>query len=131
MLDSLSATRQKETILGRNWVAGAPAPGPEREAIARTGMFPRILKRLRELVRTKHYVMTLHAEEEMDEDGLRIFDVENCLLSGEIVDRQKDQATVEWKYLVRGTTLDETKQIVVVAKLGPTGKLVIITVYEE
>ena len=33
--------------------------------------------------------------------------------------------------LVRGGTLDESKQIVVVAKLGPTGKLVIITIYEE
>ena len=90
-------------------------------------MFPRILKRLRELVRIKQYVMTLHAEEEMDEDGLSIFDVENCLLSGEALERQKDQ----WKYLVRGGTLDESKQIVVVAKLGPTGKLVIITIYEE
>ena len=85
-------------------------------------MFPRILKRLRELVRIKQYVMTLHAEEEMDEDGLSIFDVENCLLSGEALERQKDQATAEWKYLVRGGTLDESKQIVVVAKLGPTGK---------
>jgi len=67
----------------------------------------------------------------MDEDGLSIFDIENCLLSGEIVERQKDQATAEWKYLVRGRTLDENKQIVVVTKLGPTGKLVIVTVYEE
>ena len=107
------------------------AIGSEHEAIARGRMFPRILKRLRELVRIKQYVMTLHAEEEMDEDGLSIFDVENCLLSGEILERQKDQATAEWKYLVRGGTLDESKQIVVVAKLGPTGKLVIITIYEE
>lgn len=80
-------------------------------------MFPRILKRLRELVRTKQYVMTLHAEEEMDEDGLSIFDIENCLLSGEIVERQKDQATAEWKYLVHGGTLGENEQIVVVTKL--------------
>ena len=65
----------------------------------------------------------------MDEDGLSIFDVENCLLSGEIFERQKDRAAAEWKYLVRGGTLDENAQMVVVAKLGPTGKLVIITVY--
>ena len=69
--------------------------------------------------------MTLHAEEEMDDDGLSIFDVENCVLSGEIVERQKDQASAEWKYLVRGETMDGSKQIVIVAKLGPTGKLVI------
>ena len=73
--------------------------------------------------------MTLHAEEEMGEDGLSIFDIENCLLSGEIFERQKDRATAEWKYLVHGGTIDENRQIVVVAKLGPTGKLVIIMVY--
>lgn len=73
--------------------------------------------------------MTLHAEDEMDEDELSLFDVENCLLSGKIVERQKDRSTSESKYLVRGETLDEKKRIVVVVKLGPTGKLVIITVY--
>ena len=33
-------------------------------------MFDRILKRMREKIRTRRYVMTLHAEEEMDDDGL-------------------------------------------------------------
>jgi len=33
-------------------------------------MFERILKQMREKVRTRQYVMTLHAEEEMDEDDL-------------------------------------------------------------
>lgn len=35
-------------------------------------MFDRILKRMRELVRIRRYVMTLHAEDEMSEDGLTI-----------------------------------------------------------
>jgi len=30
---------------------------------------------MREKIRTRQYVMTIHAEEEMDEDGLTIFDV--------------------------------------------------------
>ena len=47
-------------------------------------MFDRILRQLRELVRTSQYVMTLHAEEEME---------------------------------------------AVVAKLGPTGKAVVLTVF--
>ncbi len=36
-------------------------------------MYDRILKQMRDKVRTRQYVMTLHAEEEMDEDGLSIF----------------------------------------------------------
>ncbi len=91
-------------------------------------MFDRILKRMREKVRTRQYVMTLHAEEEMDEDGLTIFDVESGILTGEIMERQKERVTAEWKYLVKGKTLTGD-DVIVVAKLSPTGKLVIITVY--
>lgn len=64
-------------------------------------MFERVLKRMREKVRTRQYVMTLHGAEEMDEDALTIFDLESTILTGEIVERQKDQVTAEWKYLVR------------------------------
>lgn len=47
--------------------------------------------------------MTIHAEEEMDEDSLSIFDVERAILTGDIIERQKDRETGEWKYLVRGS----------------------------
>ena len=53
-------------------------------------MYERILNQLREKVRTRQYVMTVRADEEMDEDGLTIFDVESVILSGKIVERQKD-----------------------------------------
>jgi Domain of unknown function (DUF4258) len=55
-------------------------------------VFDRILKRMREKVRTRQYVMTLHGEEEMDEDDLTIFDVESAILTGEIFERQKELA---------------------------------------
>ena len=93
-------------------------------------MFDRILKQMREKVRTRQYVMTLHAEEEMDNDYLSIFDIESGVLTGEIIECQKDSATGESKYLVKGQTLSGN-DIVVVGKLSPTGKLVIITVYRE
>ncbi len=93
-------------------------------------MFDRILKQMREQIRTRRYVMTSHAEEEMNDDGLTIFDVERGVLSGKIVERQKDQDTGEWKYLVHGKTLARNP-IVVVTKPSPTGKLVIVTVYLE
>ncbi len=75
--------------------------------------------------------MTTHAEEEMDNDGLTIFDVESVILTGEIVERQRDRRTRELKYLVRGETVGDARSAVAVVKFGPTGKLVILTVYAD
>lgn len=86
---------------------------------------------MREKIRLRQYVMTIHADEEMDDDGLSIFDVENAILTGEIVERQKDRETGEAKYIVRGRTLDGLLVAIVVTKFGLTQKLVIITVYVE
>ncbi len=93
-------------------------------------MFAKIRDLMREKVRNLEYVMTIHAEEEMGNDNLSIFDVENGILTGEIVERQKEAETDEWKYLLAGKTLDET-DIIVVVKLSLTDTLVIITVYLE
>ena len=86
---------------------------------------------MRDKVRRRQYVMTLHAEEEMDDDGLTIFDVESAILTGVIIERQKDRKTKERKYLVQGQTVDGSQAIVVVTKFGHTGNLVILTVYAE
>ncbi len=93
-------------------------------------MFPRILKRLKTCVRENRYVVTLHAEEEMDEDELSIYDIESAILTGNITERQKDKEKSEWKYLVHGRTIDGA-EIVVVVKLSPTSKIVILTVYRD
>ena len=50
------------------------------------------------------------------------------ILTRGIIERQKDRATAEWKYLVKGQTIGGDP-VIVVAKLSVTGKLVIITVY--
>ncbi len=39
--------------------------------------------------------MTTHADEEADEDGLSILDIESAILTGSIVNRQKDRETGE------------------------------------
>lgn len=44
---------------------------------------------MREKVRRLEYV-TAHAEEEMSDDELTILDVEHAILSGKIVERQRD-----------------------------------------
>jgi hypothetical protein len=91
-------------------------------------VFERTLQQMCERLRARRYVMTLHAEEEMNDDDLSLFDVENSILTGYIVERQKDHDTGEWKYLIHGRTLTE-EEIVVVATLSLTGTLVIIIVY--
>jgi hypothetical protein len=91
-------------------------------------MYSRFLKQMREAVRLRHYIVTLHAIEEMDDDEFSIFDVEHCILHGEIVERQKEHKTAEWKYLIQGAN-SKGRGICVVTKMSITGKLVIITVY--
>jgi uncharacterized DUF497 family protein len=76
-------------------------------------------------------VATLHAEEEMDEDGLTIFDVESVLLTGEIIEQQRDHKSHERKFLIRGEIVDGSRAAFVVCKFGPSDKLVILTVYGE
>jgi len=86
------------------------------------------ITQLRHLVRTLAYVVSNHAADELDDDHLSILDLENIVLTGEIVERQRDARTREVKYVVQGATLGGAAGEAVV-KLGPTGKLFFITVY--
>jgi len=87
-----------------------------------------MLRRMRELVRSSAYIMTVHAVEEMEADGMTVFDVEHCVLTGRIVARQAVPGRGGWKYLVQGSILGGESAFVV-ARTGPTDKLVVITVY--
>jgi len=70
--------------------------------------------------------MTVHAHEEMAADALTWGDAEQVLLTGEIVERQKDKQTNEAKYVLEGGASNATR---VVTKISPSGRLVIITLY--
>ena len=83
---------------------------------------------LRQLIRTLSYVVSTHAADELEDDNLSILDLENVVLTGEIIERQRDRSTRETKYSVQGSTLDGAAAEVV-AKVGHTGRLFIITVY--
>jgi Domain of unknown function (DUF4258) len=83
---------------------------------------------LRQLIRTLSYVVSTHAADELEDDNLSILDLENIVLNGEIVERQRDLRTRETKYVIRGSSLEGTAAKVV-AKVGPKGRLFIITVY--
>ena len=91
-------------------------------------MFERILKKIQEKIRTSQYIMSIHAEEQMCNDDLTIFDIEHSILTGKIIERQKDKTTAEWKYRIKGHTLNGYV-VEIITKISPTGKLVIITVY--
>jgi Domain of unknown function (DUF4258) len=90
--------------------------------------FETILDEIRRKIRSEYYVVTIHADEEIADDGLSIFDVEECLLRGKILERQRDRDTGEFKYRIRGFSLDG-EVIETLVKIGVTGKVVIITVY--
>jgi hypothetical protein len=64
----------------------------------------------------------------MQEDGFAIYAVERGILTGEILERQRDRVTGESKYRIRGAAIDGA-EVEVLAKISPTGKLVILTVY--
>jgi Domain of unknown function (DUF4258) len=91
-------------------------------------MYERVLGRMRQSVRALTYIMTTHAEEEMEDDGLTILDVEHVVLTGSIVERQRDRRTAQLKYVVAGQT-EAGENAEVVGRLSLLGKLIILTVY--
>ena len=86
------------------------------------------LTRIRDLVRALNYVVSIHAADELQDDNLSILDLENILLTGQIIARQRDRLTHEAKVIIRGLTLDGSAAETVV-KIGHTGALFVITVY--
>ena len=86
------------------------------------------IARLRLLIRTLNYVVSTHAAEELEDDNLNILDLENIVLTGQIIERQRDAKTREVKCVVQGIGLDGRAAEAVV-KVGLSGKLVVITVY--
>ena len=86
------------------------------------------IAQFRHLIRTLSYVVSTHAADELEDDNLSILDLENIILTGQVVERQRDRATREVKYVIQGATLQGTAGEVV-AKLGANGKLIVVTVY--
>ncbi|HLE35512.1 MAG TPA: DUF4258 domain-containing protein [Candidatus Acidoferrales bacterium] len=86
------------------------------------------IKRLRDLIRSLNYAVSIHAAEELEDDNLTILDFENIILTGAIVERQHDRQTREVKYIVRGNALSSVLAEAVV-KIAPDGNLFVITVY--
>ena len=86
------------------------------------------IARVRDLVRRLNYVVSFHAAEELEDDNLTILDLENIILTGGIIERQKDRKTRQAKILIRGQILDGREGEAVV-KVNISGFLYVITVY--
>ncbi len=92
-------------------------------------MYPRILRQIRALVRRGEYVLSVHAENEMADDGLTDQDLEAAILNGRIVRRERDRIGRP-KYVVEGTAMDG-RGLTAVAQPFQTRQLIlIITAYE-
>lgn len=87
------------------------------------------IDRIREKIRLRQYDMSVHAMEEMAEDFLTILDVEEAVLSGQIIRVEKDDIRGT-KYVVVGTALDQQTPVGVVGRFASSGRYLIITVYE-
>ncbi|HKG97286.1 MAG TPA: DUF4258 domain-containing protein [Pyrinomonadaceae bacterium] len=73
--------------------------------------------------------MTVHAVEEMAEDDLDVFDIEQAVLNGQIVRRNKHDPRGT-KYTIEGLALDGEKLVGVVGWFHGTDRYLIITVYD-
>lgn len=91
-------------------------------------MFERTLGRFRSLIRSGEYLFSIHALEKMAGEDILTEDVENLILTGSIVERHIDRATRERKYVFIGKDLAGAP-VGLVAKIGASGKALVITVY--
>ncbi len=92
-------------------------------------MLQQKLKDIQYLILIGEYELTEHAYEEMDDDYLTLFDVENVLLSGDIAKIEEDGKPGP-RYTVTGLAEDERTKVGVVGRFSKTGVYIIITVYE-
>jgi hypothetical protein len=73
--------------------------------------------------------MTVHAMEEMAEDDLDLLDIEEAVLNGRVVRRNKHDPRGT-KFTIEGLTLDGEKLVGVVGRFHGTERFLIITVYD-
>jgi hypothetical protein len=89
----------------------------------------RVLTRIQDVILDGEYDLTRHAVDEMAEDGLSILDIENTILSGEIVKTETDDPRGP-RYTIVGVAEDRKTEVGVVGRFTETGIYLIITVYE-
>jgi hypothetical protein len=92
-------------------------------------MYPRVLDKVRALVRQGEYVLSIHAENELADDLFTERDLETAILNGEIVRRQRDRIG-RAIHIIERTANDRRGMTAVVQLLETRQVLVVVTVYE-
>ncbi len=92
-------------------------------------MASRELERIRSAILDHRYLLTEHAYEEIDEDGLDVLDVEAAILTGEI-DRVLTHDPRGTRYVVIGEATDRQTTVGIVVRFVEHDQLLIITAYE-
>jgi hypothetical protein len=78
------------------------------------------MRRFRAAVREGRFELATHAFKELEPDGLTILDLERSVLTGRIVERQRDRTTGEKKYVIEGRAEDGLEVTVVVKWKSPS-----------
>ena len=86
------------------------------------------IERIREKVRLRQYDMTVHAVEEMAEDGLDIVDVEHAVLSGHVARIERNDPRGN-KHVIEGMAANGATRVGVVGRFKESGRYLIITTY--
>jgi hypothetical protein len=87
-----------------------------------------VLMKMREAVEAGQIAVTEHAVDEMIVDDLFQFDLEHCIMTGDITDMQWDDDFQEWKYVIEGESTDG-EALAVVARFGAYNNVVVITTF--
>ncbi len=88
-----------------------------------------VLRRMRQAIRGQRYRISSHANDEMADDFLVVADIENIILTGEIM-RKFTHDPRGTRYEVLGDTVDY-RRAYVVCRFLLSGVLLIITAYVE
>jgi Domain of unknown function (DUF4258) len=101
----------------------------KRADIEHSRMYPRILHQIQAFIRQGEYVLSVHVENKLENDGFTDQDLEAAILNGEIVRRERDEVGRP-KYVIEGSALDG-RGLTAVAQLFQTRQLVVmVTAYE-
>ena len=92
-------------------------------------MYPRILHQIQSLVRQGEYILSVHVENELEDDGFTDQDLEAAIFNGKIVRRERDEIGRP-KYEIEGSALDGRGLTAVVQPFQTRQIVVMVTVYE-
>ncbi len=88
-----------------------------------------LIEKIRERIRIRDYYLSLHAEQELAEDGFDRRDMEHASLTG-FVEKKMTHDIRSSRYRVEGVAKDG-RLMRVICRFTEVGPVVIITVYEK